>query len=344
MTTARAQPARASGKATGELLRDEARRVVLTHADRVLFPEDGLTKGDLVHYYRDVAHFLLPYVKGRPLTLQRWPAGIDAPSFFEKNVPAGAPEWVETIAEPSSGKRKTVRYPLCNDEATLLWAANLSAITLHVWMSSVGSLDHPDYALFDLDPWEGCTVRTLARVALLVRGELESIGLSPLVKSTGGKGLHVIVPLAPDYSYDEVRAFGEIVARRAKAVSPELVTLERAKDRRKEGTVYLDWVQLGRGKTLVPPFSVRARQGAPVSMPLAWGEVEAMQASRTRDTTRETRRWTMKNVPRLLADGGDPWAAPYARVQRLEPALARAHRAWTLEDRTDRAGANKEQD
>ena len=327
-TSSQRARARPSAKPAGEVLTDGARKVTLTHPERVLFPEDGLTKGDLVRYYRDVASFLLPYLRDRPLTLQRYPAGIHAPSFFEKNVPLGAPPWLETASMPSTGKRKTVDYPLCNDEAALLWAANMGAITLHVWMSRVGSIEHPDYMLFDLDPFEGCTVKTLARVALHVRGELESIGLPPLVKTTGGKGLHVLVPLDPVYSYDEVRGFGELLARRAHDALPELVTLDRSKVKRAEGTVYMDWVQLGQGKTLVPPFVVRAREGAPVSMPLAWSEVESMESSRGKDTTRELRRWNITNVPRLLAEAGDPWAKTYAKKRRLEPALKKANAAW----------------
>jgi bifunctional non-homologous end joining protein LigD len=321
-------PKRSAAKTAGETLLDGPRKVSLTHPERVLFPEDGLTKGDLVHYYRDVAPFLLPYLKDRPLTLERYPQGIGAPSFFEKNVPLGAPAWLETVAMPSTGRRKTVNYPLCNDEASLLWAANMGAITLHVWMSRVGTITHPDYILFDLDPFEGCTVKTLARVALHVRGELEAIGLPPLVKTTGGKGLHLLVPLEPVYAYDEVRGFGEILARRAHEALPDLVTLDRSKAKRSEGTVYMDWVQLGQGKTLVPPFVVRAREGAPVSMPLEWREVEAMESSRGKDTTRELRRWNITNVPRLLAENGDPWARTYAKKRRLEPALGKARAAW----------------
>jgi bifunctional non-homologous end joining protein LigD len=309
--------------------------VVITHPERVLFPEDGITKGDLAAYYREVAPFLLPYVIDRPLTLQRFPGGIHAASFFEKNVPLGAPDWVTTLSLPSTGKRKNVRYVLANDAPTILWAANLSAITLHVWMSRVGSLEHPDYVLFDLDPWEGCTTRTLAEVAIGVRETLAEVGLVPLVKTTGGKGLHVIVPLEAVYAYDDVRTFGEIVARRIHAAMPERVTLERSKEKRARGTVYMDWVQLGQGKTLVPPFVVRAREGAPVSMPLAWDEVEAMQSSRTKETTRAIAKWNLRNVPRLLAEGGDPWAKVYAKKQRLEPALAKARTKWDLQGERD---------
>ena len=304
----------------------------ITHPDKVLFPKDGITKGDLANYYRDVSEFLLPYLRDRPVTLQRWPEGITKFSFFEKQVPKGAPDFVRTTEQPKAGKRSLTSYVICDDVQTLLWMANLGAITLHVWMSRIGSIDHPDYALFDLDPFEGCTMRTLGRVAIAVKETLGEIGLEPLVKTTGGKGLHVIVPLAPSYSYEQVRDFGELVARRVHDVTPESVTLERMKQKRTQGTVYMDWVQLGQGKTLVPPFVVRARDGAPVSMPIAWSEVETLAASSAKDTPSALAKWNVKNVPALLAKGGDPWASTYAKTQMLEPALKKARAIWGESD------------
>jgi bifunctional non-homologous end joining protein LigD len=305
------------------------RKVTITHPERVLFPKDGITKADLAHYYRDVAHWILPYLKDRPLTLQRFPQGIGGSSFFEKQAPKGSPEWVRTITLPSSsGKRATIAYVVCDDEATLLWLANLGTITLHVWMSRIASLDHPDYALFDLDPWEGCAMRTLAGVALALRATLGEIGLEPLVKTTGGKGLHVIVPLRLDYDYEQVRDFGELVARRVHGALPDGVTLERRKEKRARGAVYIDWVQLGQGKTLVPPFSVRARDGGPVSMPLAWSDVEELAASRAKETLRDLARWNVTSVPALLAERGDPWKKPYAKKLAIEPALKKARALW----------------
>jgi bifunctional non-homologous end joining protein LigD len=307
-----------------------SRKVRVTHPDRLLFPADGFTKADLVHYYRDVADFLVPYLLDRPLTLQRWPDGIDGFSFFEKQVPRGAPDWIATTRQPSTGKRALVDYPLCNDAASLLWFANLAAITLHVWMSRAASVDVPDFLLFDLDPFERCTIKTLARVALTVRDELSKVGMVPLVKTTGGKGLHLVVPLAPRYSYDEARRFNEVFARHVREVVPDLVTLERSKAKRAEGTVYFDWAQLGMGKTIVPPFVVRARPGAPVSMPLDWKEVEALATKRSPEPTHEEfRRWNLTTVPALLAQRGDPWRKAFARGQRLEPALAAVQRLWS---------------
>jgi bifunctional non-homologous end joining protein LigD len=299
----------------------------------VLWPEDGYTKGELVAYYRSVAPFLLPYLAQRPLTLQRWPDGIHGFSFFEKNIPRGAPSWVPTYEVASNGKRATVSYVLCNDESTLVWLANLGSITLHVWMSRVEAIDNPDYVLFDLDPWEGCTLKTLAKVALTVQEVLESIGLTPLVKTSGGSGLHVVLPVKPVYDYEVLKAFGELVARRVASLRTGEVTLERMTKKRPAGTVYFDWVQIGKGKTIVPPFVVRAREGAPVSMPLAWSEIEKMSRKRALDTSPEFVRWNIGNVPALLEKSGDPWAAvARSSLLPLEPALEKAQATWPREE------------
>ncbi len=328
-----AAPKAASSKRTESFVEIDGRQLKLSNPQKVLWPEDGYTKGELVAYYRSVAPFLLPYLAQRPLTLQRWPDGIHGFSFFEKNIPRGAPEWVPTYEVPSTGKRATVAYVLCNDESTLVWLANLGSITMHVWMSRIEAIDNPDYVLFDLDPWEGCTLKTLANVALTVRDVLESIGLTPLVKSSGGSGLHVVLPVKPVYDYEILKAFGELVARRVASMCPKEVTLERMTKKRPAGTVYFDWVQIGKGKTIVPPFVVRARAGAPVSMPLSWDEVDKMSRKRSPETAPELVRWNIGNVPALLAKGGDPWAElAQGSHLLLEPALEEAQATWPRDD------------
>jgi bifunctional non-homologous end joining protein LigD len=288
-----------------------SRLVRVTHPERVLFPADGITKGELVDYYRDVAHWILPYLRDRPLTLQRWPEGIRAPCFFEKTLPRWAPPWLATTRQPRRADRTKsafVEYPLCDDEASLLWFANIGAITFHVWMSRVQAPGSPDYLWFDLDPLEGCPVKSLARVALRVREVLAATRLEPRVKTTGGKGLHVIAPLPGATTYDAARGFEQQVALRMKEEMPDLVELEFSKTKRARGKVYFDWSQLGHGKTMVPPFTVRGRDGAPVSMPLPWSEVERLAESRsTKPTTEIFRAWNLKTVPALLAERGDPW-------------------------------------
>jgi bifunctional non-homologous end joining protein LigD len=322
--------AKASPTAPPETLTFGATQVSITHPDRVLFPADGITKAELVHYYRDVARFMLPYVEHRPLTLQRFPEGIDGFSFFEKKAPKGLPDWVATTEQPRADGAGKVNYPMANDARALAWFANLASIAFHVWISRVESIRSPDYLLFDLDPFEGCTVRTLAEVAIGLRDELHAVGLETVVKTTGGKGLHVLAPLAPGYSYEDGRAMNEIVAHRMRARLPAAVTLERTKAKRAEGTVYFDWAQLGLGRTMVAPFSVRPRPSAPVSTPITWSEVEAMTSDRSKHPTAVTfARWNLKNVPPLLAQAGDPWKGRMKHGQALEPALEQARAKWS---------------
>ncbi|MBV8171705.1 MAG: non-homologous end-joining DNA ligase [Candidatus Eremiobacteraeota bacterium] len=300
-----------------------------TNLDKVLWPQDGYTKGDLIKYYLDVARWLLPYLQDRPLTLQRFPNGIEGQSFFEKQAPRGAPEWVRTESVPSEyGKRSRIDYVVCDDERTLAWLSNLGAITLHAWISRVGSLDSPDFCLLDMDPQAGCTLATLAAVTLRLRDELEALGISPAVKTSGGKGLHVMWRLAPGYDYEEVRRFTELTAQHLANVMSDRVTLERSIKKRKRGSVYIDWAQIGKGKTIVMPFTVRPRAKAPVSWPLAWSEVERMARSKAPDIFKEAARWNIANVPALLKKSGDPWKKALSKAQRFEPALKKAQARW----------------
>jgi bifunctional non-homologous end joining protein LigD len=320
------------------------RTLAVSNLGKVLYPADGVTKGQILAFYRDISPYLLPHLARRPLTLERHPDGIEASSFFEKNVPRGAPPWLTTqrVAHgmySSRDKRSETRRPhidfvVCDDLASLLWLVNLGSFVMHIWTSRVETLDQPDWVLFDLDPGDGCTVKTMALVALAVRDALEAIGLPSLVKTTGGHGLHVIVPLVPGYEYDEAKAFAELVARRVESQVPELVTLERTIAKRPAGRIYFDYVQVGRGKTMVPPYVLRAEPGAPVSMPLEWSEVEAMKRSKSRDTTTEMRKFTLKNALARLEKKGDLWAdvtqaGGGKRGAKLEPALQKAAKAWT---------------
>lgn len=309
-------------------LRIGGREVAVSNPQKVLWPREGYTKNDLVEYYRSVARWLLPHLRDRPLTMQRYPDGIDAESFFEKQAPRFTPDWIATTTVAAESGARNVTYVLCNDDATLVWCANLAAIVLHVWYSHLPTLEHPDYTLFDLDPWEGCTLKTLATVALSFGRMLEEIGLKPLVKTSGGTGLHVVLPLRPKYSFDEVRQFGEIVARRVAEELPEATTLERSLARRRKGTVYLDYVQVGRGKTVVPPYVVRARDGAPVSMPLEWDEIRALARKRTADPAAAFAAWNIGNARSRLESKGDLWAAKHWKPASLDAALREAKRRW----------------
>jgi bifunctional non-homologous end joining protein LigD len=238
------------------------------------------------------------------------------------------PDWIPTVKTAASTRHEQIEFMLCEDEATLAYVANLAAVVLHVWYSREPTLDVPDFILIDLDPHEGCTLATLARVALAARDELATVGITPLVKTTGGSGLHVVVPLEPRYDWDQAKGFAELIARRIHDVAPEHTTLDRTIARRPKGTVYLDYVQVGKGKTYVAPFSVRPRDGAPISMPIPWSEVEAMRRKRTKTTAPEMTRWNIRNVPKLLAQDGDCWSEGWTPY-RLEPVIAAARSLWS---------------
>jgi bifunctional non-homologous end joining protein LigD len=322
--------AKTAGKGAKEPVEIDGRALAFTNRDKILWPTDKYTKGDLIAYYRAVAPYLLPHLRGRPLTLERYPDGIGGESFFEKHAQRYLPTWIERYTVPhGSGNKTPIDFIVCNDEATLAYVANLAAIVLHVWTSRQNAIDEPDFLFFDLDPFEGCTLATLAKTALALRDALGEIGLAPLVKSSGGSGLHVIIPLVAGYSYEFCKGFGELVMRTLHARLPETTTLLRMPAKRPKATVYLDYVQIGRGKTMVAPFSARPRDGAPVSMPLAWAEVEEMSRKRAKETEGEFARFTIKNAPALLATRGDLGGGRYCKEQRLEPALEKAQKAWT---------------
>ncbi len=251
------------------------------------------------------------------------------PAFGRNTSRAELPEWIPDGEDGSGASgHDQIEFIICNDEATLAYVANLAAIVLHVWYSREPTLDVPDFILIDLDPDETCTLATLARVALRARDELSAVGIMPLVKTTGGKGLHVVVPLEARYDWDMAKGFAELIARRLHDMEPDRTTLKRTIAQRPKGTVYLDYVQVGKGKTYVAPFSVRPRDGAPVSMPIAWAEVEAMSRKRSKTTGPEMTRWNIGNVPKLLAKDGDVWSKAW-KPYRLEPVIAAARSLWS---------------
>src|SRR5580704_13594755 len=309
-----------------------SRTLSLSNLEKVLWPRDGYTKGDLIAYYEDVASFAIPHLKERPLTLQRYPNGIDGEQFFEKQMPRGTPDWVDRVTVPTpGGSRSHVTFVVCNDAPSLVYVANLATIIFHIWTSRVDALDEPDFVIFDLDPGDKCTLKTLTAVALSVRSLLEAIGLKPLVKTTGGYGVHVVVPLASGYSYETVKIFAELVARRAAGELGELATLQRTIAKRPQSAVYIDFVQVGQGKTIVAPYSVRARDGAPVSTPLDWSEVEGFGRRRAAAMPAdEFAKFTMRTTSKRLERDGDLWGATHWKKQRLEPAIAKAQRLWSV--------------
>ena len=244
----------------------DGHRLKFTNLNKVFYPKDGYRKRDLLNYYDAVAPLILPHLKDRPLSLKRYPNGIDEPFFFQKQVSASFPKWLRT------GIADGVRHVIGDDRATLLFLVNLGCIDHNPWMSRVGSLEHPDYLLIDLDPQQ-CSYEKIVEAALAVRKKLDGAELESFPKTTGGDGMHIFVPLVPRYTYDQVRSLAEVLARMVAHERPDLFTTPRTVSKREKGKVYFDWMQIGEGKTISAPYAARAYTGAPVATPLAWREV-----------------------------------------------------------------------
>ena len=250
----------------------DCHRLKFTNLDKVFFPKDGWKKRDLLSYYNDVAPWILPHLKDRPLSLKRYPNGIAQAYFFQKNASSGFPEWLHCEPIVERDPPKTNHYPVANDRASLLYLVNLGCIDQNPWTSHIGSLQHPDWMLLDLDPVES-SYDEIVEAALVIREILEELDLKGYPKTTGGDGMHIYVPLEPVYSFEQVRGFAEILSHLATERAPDLFTTPRSVEKRKKGRVYFDYLQIGTGKTISSPYVVRAYDGAPVATPLDWKEV-----------------------------------------------------------------------
>jgi bifunctional non-homologous end joining protein LigD len=247
--------------------------VVFSNLGKIYWPADRYTKGDLVDYYRAVSRWMLPYLRERPMVLTRYPDGIDGKSFFQKDAPGFAPEWIRRVPIWREDTQREINYFVCDDEESLLYVVNLGSIPLHIWASRVGSLELPDWCVIDLDPKEA-PFSDVVRTALALRKLCESIGLPSYVKTTGKTGLHIILPLGRQCTYAQSRTLGELLARVVLSEVSDIATITRHVTKRGD-KVYLDYLQNRTGQTIVAPFSVRPLPGATVSMPLVWDEVNA---------------------------------------------------------------------
>lgn len=286
--------------------------IAVTHGDRVLFPESGITKADIVDHYHRVAPWMLPHIRDRPVSMQRVRAGIDGQVFYQKDMPAHFPDWIRRVTVPKVGG--TVTHVVCDDAATLVYLANQGVITPHVWLSRADSLDKPDRMIIDLDPGLG-GVADARFAARLAREVLSAAGLTPYLMATGSRGYHVVLPLRARDTFEEVRdvCFGlaEALARRA----PDRLTTEFYKGER-AGRLFLDCNRNAYAQTAVPAYAVRPKPGAPVAVPLAWDELDPTDPDS----------WTVRTIGKRL-EGGDPWADMTRHARTLDRA-----RKWLASD------------
>jgi bifunctional non-homologous end joining protein LigD len=278
----------------------------LTNPDRLIYPKDGITKADVAAYYDAVAPALLNAIRDRPLTLVHWNQGIEKPSWFQQDLGKMEEDWMRVVSTPARTKKGVVRHLVVDSPRGLRWLAQNSVLEIHIWHSRVQSLTQPDWVVFDLDPAEGETIEQAVGVAEVLHGMFERLGLPSVPKTTGKRGLHVFVPLAPGHTYEDAQSFalqvGETVAKQLKNV-----TLERSLAARR-GRLYFDCMQNAYGKTVIAPYSLRGVPGAPVSAPLRWSEVRPGL---------DPRQFNLRTMPQRLQETGDLFAPALTQGVRL---------------------------
>jgi bifunctional non-homologous end joining protein LigD len=288
-----------------EILTVDRHRLKFTNLNKLYYPKDRIAKRDLLNYYDAVAHLIVPHLKDRPLSLKRYPNGIDADFFFQKEVAPSFPKWLRTADADG------IESVIGDDRATLLFLVNLGCIDHNPWMSRIGSLDHPDYMLIDLDP-QDCPYGKIVEAAYVVKAQLDRAELESYPKTTGGDGMHIFVPLIARYTYEQVRSLAELLSHLVAAERPDLFTTPRAVAKRDKGKVYFDWQQIARGKTISAPYVLRAYPGAPVATPLAWREVTPRL---------DPSQFNLRNALARFDRVGDLFAPVLASTQEIEPAL-----------------------
>jgi bifunctional non-homologous end joining protein LigD len=291
--------------ATGEEMRVGRQVVHITRPQKVLFPDDEIDKRQLAEYYERIASTMLPHLRDRPVTMERYPDGIDGPRLIQKRAASYFPRWIRTASMKK--QNGTVQHVICQDAATLVYLANQACITPHVWLSRIDKPDHPDQMIFDLDP-SGGDFRTVCRAALTLRELLEREHLHAFVKTTGSRGLHVLVPLNRRARFDDVRAFARDVATELAGADPEHLTVDVRKEKRR-GRIFIDIARNAYAQTAAPPYAVRPRPGAPVAAPLEWSELE--------DPRLTPDRYTISNIFDRLRRTGDLWKDLGRKAQAL---------------------------
>ena len=287
---------------------------MITHPEKIMFPDDGITKGDLAAYYQAMAPVILPHIKGRPLTMERYPAGIGKKGFWQKDVSKGFPDWLERVKVPK--KDGSLHHPVITDEQSLMWVTNQNTITQHVWISRVPDLYYPDICVFDLDPStdDAAAVR---QAALGLRDLLDELGLPSWVKTSGSKGFHIVVPLDGKSKMDDVARFANHVGRVFVSLAPDHLTQEFSKVDRK-GRIYIDTGRNGYSATFAAAYTVRAKRGAPVSAPCTWEEIEK--------GTVNPGTFTLRNMPARIKKAGDLWADMLRKKRSLTKPIDRLKR------------------
>lgn len=297
--------------------------IELSNRDKIFFPDEGITKGDLIDYYAKIADSILPYLKDRPLSLNRFPDGINSEGFYQKDIPDYFPDWMETveIKKKEGGANQQV---LCNNKATLVYLANQGTVSFHPWLCTAKNLQKPDKLVFDLDPPQGDFEIVLKGAKKLHSLLADELGLNPFLMTTGSKGLHVVCPLKVDKTFDEVRAFAKDAANYISDNNPDTYTVETRKNKRKK-RLFIDYLRNAYAQTSIPPYSVRARSGAPVATPLSWDELNKKGLN--------SQSYTIKNIFKRLSQKDDPWKQFTGKATKLDQSIEKLNKL--MEDQHD---------
>lgn len=286
----------ANEKAGSRVLKIGTKEVRLTNQQKIYWPGEGYTKGDLTGYYDAMSNYILPYLKNRPESLNRFPNGINGPGFYHKDAGDTAPDWVSSIELYSESTEKHIDYIICNDKATLLYLANLGCIEMNPWNSTTRKLDNPTYMIIDIDPSEKNTFDEVIETALATKQVLDSCGAASYCKTSGASGLHVFVPMGNRYNYEQVKTFAHLIAAKVTELLPDITTLERNLKKRGNKKIYVDYLQNRKGQTIASAYSVRPKKGATVSTPLNWKEVKkGLHPSQ----------FDIRTIPKRVAKTGD---------------------------------------
>ncbi|NMH27369.1 DNA ligase D [Flavobacterium silvaticum] len=277
-------------------LKKFSKKVEFSNPDKIFWPKEKITKGDVIAYYNAIADYILPYLKDRPQSMRRTPDGIKSQGFFQKNVAGLVPDWTKTAIIKADSKSEPVEWLICNNKDTLLYMVNMGCIEINPWSSRIKTLDNPDYIIFDLDP-KGAQIENIVKTAKVLKEILDGLKVPAYIKTSGGNGLHVFIPVKPKYSYEQTREFSHIISQMVHKQLPDITSLERLPDKRKK-KVYLDFLQNGRGKTMASIYSLRPREGAGISTPLEWDEIsDGLKLSD----------YNLFTIPQRLKEKGDLW-------------------------------------
>lgn len=290
-------------------LKIAGQEIALSNLDKVLWPETGYTKGDLIDYYIAVFPFITRHLNQRPLVFTRYPNGIHEKSFYQKNAPENLPDWIKTFPWADS-KGNTKNYILANSAADLAWLANLACIEIHPWLSPINHIEYPDFIVFDLDPSEHNSWEEIVTVANLIKQIMDRLDLEVYTKTSGSMGLHIYLPVAGRYTYSQVRNFGQAIAAMICKTVPDIATVQRSVQQRGP-RIYIDYLQNGLGKTVCAPYSVRPSPAATVSAPIKWQELSSIRPTR----------FTIKTMPERLWQHGDLFSEVLSNHQELERAI-----------------------